>query len=560
MLKRILLITLIVTVSGVVFFSLLSANVYYNSSLDFAKNQLTRYMEEFEEDEPFDEAGAAALSEKLFGARVTYILFDGTVVADSDGTASDYPNHLGRQEVSAALGSGAGFAVRSSASVNADMIYYCVRVNARLVSGDGTVYDDGALVRISMPTDSLWSIFVDSLPTLLWFLILVVLFSLFFTWLSTSYILKPVEKLTREMSLSGGRHVSTKYRELQPIVKLMNGMSDEIKDKVKKLNADSELEILILDSMENGMVIFRDPKDVILINRTAAKLLEYEENEPVRLFVEDAEVSAALAGNETASVSHKFGEREYMLRFTKVEETRVLLMTDVTEAVSAARSKNEFIANVTHEMNTPLTSIKGFAELIGSGNLDNERVSEAAATILRQSERLSNLIRSIINFSAIDNDELPPYDVDLTALVKETAAPFGPRIAERNISFTLEAEEGVIILSRRERMIEILNNLISNGIRYNKDGGDLKITLTGGKIPELCVSDTGVGISEENLPHIFSRFYTVDKSHNGTGGGFGLGLAIVRKLCTRAGWKLSVESRLGEGTTFKIRFFPPKIL
>ncbi|MFQ7035543.1 MAG: sensor histidine kinase [Candidatus Borkfalkia sp.] len=297
-----------------------------------------------------------------------------------------------------------------------------------------------------------------------------------------------------------------------------------------------------------------------LINRTAAKLLEYEENEPVRLFVEDAEVSAALAGNETASVSHKFGEREYMLRFTKVEETRVLLMTDVTEAVSAARSKNEFIANVTHEMNTPLTSIKGFAELIGSGNLDNERVSEAAATILRQSERLSNLIRSIINFSAIDNDELPPYDVDLTALVKETAAPFGPRIAERNISFTLEAEEGVIILSRRERMIEILNNLISNGIRYNKDGGDLKITLTGGKIPELCVSDTGVGISEENLPHIFSRFYTVDKSHNGTGGGFGLGLAIVRKLCTRAGWKLSVESRLGEGTTFKIRFFPPKIL
>lgn len=90
MLKRILLITLIVTVSGVVFFSLLSANVYYNSSLDFAKNQLTRYMEEFEEDEPFDEAGAAALSEKLFGARVTYILFDGTVVADSDGAASDY--------------------------------------------------------------------------------------------------------------------------------------------------------------------------------------------------------------------------------------------------------------------------------------------------------------------------------------------------------------------------------------------------------------------------------------------------------------------------------------
>ena len=117
----------------------------------------------------------------------------------------------------------------------------------------------------------------------------------------------------------------------------------------------------------------------------------------------------------------------------------------------------------------------------------------------------------------------------------------------------------MIILSRRERMTEILNNLISNGIRYNREGGVLSISMTGGKIPELRVRDTGIGISEENLPHIFSRFYTVDKSHNGAGGGFGLGLAIVRKLCARAGWKLSVQSRIGEGTEFKIRFLSPKM-
>jgi two-component system phosphate regulon sensor histidine kinase PhoR len=115
----------------------------------------------------------------------------------------------------------------------------------------------------------------------------------------------------------------------------------------------------------------------------------------------------------------------------------------------------------------------------------------------------------------------------------------------------------VILLSRHERLSELFGNLVRNAIKYNKEGGSVTVTLNREK---LEVEDTGIGISEENLGKVFSRFFTVDKSHNGKNGGFGLGLAIVRKLCTRAGWKLSVESRLGEGTTFKIRFFPPKIL
>ena len=233
------------------------------------------------------------------------------------------------------------------------------------------------------------------------------------------------------------------------------------------------------------------------------------------------------------------------------------MITDITESVSAERSKNELIANVTHEMNTPLTAIKGFAELLAGGNLPVERAQQAAETILRQSDRLAKLIKSILDFSAIDNDELPPYAVDLSALLVESAALFEPRLREKNIAFSLQAESGVTILTRRERLIEIVNNLIGNGIRYNREGGSLTVTLTGGAVPELIVADTGIGIPEENLSHIFSRFYTVDPSHNGEGGGFGLGLAIVRKLCRRAGWDLSVKSRVGEGTAFKIIFHPP---
>ena len=266
------------------------------------------------------------------------------------------------------------------------------------------------------------------------------------------------------------------------------------------------------------------------------------------------EIADILAANEPASVYRKIEGRDYNLRFTFNKDSNVLLISDVTELMAALRTKNDFIANVTHEMNTPLTSIRGFAELIAAGGIPPERIGSVAKTIIKQSDRLANLIRSIINFSAIDSDELPDYEVDLTELVREAIGSFEPKLAQKHLALRLDVAGGVRVMSRRERLLEIFNNLVSNAIRYNKEGGELAVRLTGGETPVLSVSDTGIGLSEEDKTRIFDRFYTVDKSHNGSGGGFGLGLAIVKKLCRRAGWKLSVESELGEGTTFSIEF------
>lgn len=138
--------------------------------------------------------------------------------------------------------------------------------------------------------------------------------------------------------------------------------------------------------------------------------------------------------------------------------------------------------------------------------------------------------------------------------MREAIGSFEPKLAQKHLALRLDVAGGVRVMSRRERLLEIFNNLVSNAIRYNKEGGELAVRLTGGETPVLSVSDTGIGLSEEDKTRIFDRFYTVDKSHNGSGGGFGLGLAIVKKLCRRAGWKLSVESELGEGTTFSIWF------
>lgn len=549
--KRILLVSLLVSVVGLVLLSVLFTEMYYNGAISQAEGQLKIYMQVFAEE--YDgsaeaEGEAERISSLLGGARVTLFSPDGSVLADTQSDTSE--NHAEREEVSEALEHGEGFAVRASSTLGVNMIYYC----KAFPEGGETQY----LVRIALPVSSEVSVFTDAIPTLLWFVLIDILICLFIAWMATSFILRPVERLTKEAATSGGKEVQTEYSELKPIAKMMNDMNAELNERVAKMKEDRRIEKLILGSMEHGIVIFRSAEDVILINKTAAHLLDYEQNEPIRSFTEDREIADILAANEPASVYRKIEGRDYNLRFTFKEKSSVLLITDVTESMAAARSKNDFIANVTHEMNTPLTSIRGFAELIAEGGIPPERTKSVAKTIIKQSDRLSNLIRSIINFSAIDSDELPDYEVDLTELVRETISSFEPKLSQKNIALKLDIADGVKVMSRRERLLEIFNNLVSNGIRYNKEGGTLSVTLTGGERPALAVADTGVGIAEEDKERIFDRFYTVDKSHNGGGGGFGLGLAIVKKLCKRAGWKLSVQSELGVGTEFSIQFNPPK--
>lgn len=217
----------------------------------------------------------------------------------------------------------------------------------------------------------------------------------------------------------------------------------------------------------------------------------------------------------------------------------------------ARKSKDEFISNVTHEMNTPLTSIYGYAELLDAGEMNDEQRKTAYKTILSQSERLTNLIACIINYSEIDNDELPFYEVDFSAIAREILQALKPEADKRNIVVNANIENNVIVNSRDERISEIFGNLVRNAIKYNKDKGSISITLN---YRGLIVEDTGIGIAEKNLDKVFSRFFTVDKSHGGKNGGFGLGLAVVKKICRKQGWKISVQSKLGEGSKFSVEF------
>ncbi len=449
--RKILWISQLIIAVVLLIYATFSTQIFYDSSLESAVSVLKAQTQVFDEENyTIDAVGAKSLSERIGGNRVTLIALDGTILGDSEKHSSD--DHSGREEVKEAVRTGEGWAVRNSATLGRDTLYYC----KKLALANGEI-----LLRISTKAPSVWDTFGDILPTLVWFLILDFLVCLLFTFLETEYILSPVKKIAKDAALN--LKVDTKYPELKPVVDILNKRNKEVTQKIRELSSEKEL----------------------------------------------------------------------------VEK--------------AQRSKNDFIANITHEMNTPLTSIRGYSELLASGSLDKEQTAQAAKILLQQSDRLSKLIACIINYNELDNDDLPAYEVDASKLVSEILETLAPDILKRGIALSKEIEEGIVVKSRHERVNEVFGNLIRNAIRYNKDNGELKVSLKRTeKGARFVVADTGIGIAEENLERVFDRFFTVDKSHNGVHGGFGLGLATVKKICKRSGWVIGVDSALDQGTTFTV--------
>lgn len=218
--------------------------------------------------------------------------------------------------------------------------------------------------------------------------------------------------------------------------------------------------------------------------------------------------------------------------------------------------RRDFTANVSHEMKTPLTSISGYAELLKSGLVDAADVPRFAGKIYDESRRLTTLVGDIIKLSQLDSKEVEVTieDIDLFALCEGVISHLEMAAKKKNVTFLLTGER-VTVRGAEQVVEEIVYNLCDNAIKYNTDGGQVFVSIrqyVDGV--ELTVKDTGIGISEKDLPHIFDRFYRADKSHSKEIGGTGLGLSIVKHAARFLNAAVSVESTLGEGTTVRVVF------
>lgn len=220
------------------------------------------------------------------------------------------------------------------------------------------------------------------------------------------------------------------------------------------------------------------------------------------------------------------------------------------------RMRRDFTANVSHELKTPLTSIKGYSELLRDGIVQAEDISRFAGKIYDESHRLITLVGDIIKLSQLDgNDvEVKLEEIDMRSLAEAVISQLEMAAKKKNVTVTLTGDSP-IITGGEQIVEEMMFNIIDNAIKYNREGGSVTVKLRQ-RVDgvEFEVSDTGIGINEEDIPHIFERFWRADKSHSKEIGGTGLGLSIVKHGAMFMDARVSVTSKINEGTTIRVLF------
>ncbi len=235
------------------------------------------------------------------------------------------------------------------------------------------------------------------------------------------------------------------------------------------------------------------------------------------------------------------------------ERTGVVgLFRDMTEMERLERTRREYVANVSHELRTPLTAVRGLLEPLADGMVQNEEDRQRYYRImLREVMRLSRLITDMLQLSRLQSgtEYMELTEVDINEILEDICQSYVKEAAQRGILLELSAPRLPHVLTDPDRVEQLLVILLDNAMRYTPEGGSITLIGEDGPRVNICVADTGSGIPEEDLPYVFDRFYKVDKSRKE--GGTGLGLSIARHLLEKLGEKITVDSKLGEGTCFR---------
>jgi two-component system phosphate regulon sensor histidine kinase PhoR len=397
------------------------------------------------------------------------------------------------------------------------------------------------------------------------------------SYLLVARITRPVSKLTAAAeAIAAGEFERRIYvnsqDELGVLAAAINRMNEDMNRRLQQLQASSGRFATVLGSMLEGVIAVDEQRRVLFANVAAGKMLDFAPDEAVgRGLLEtarnqplDQAAADALAGQPPRQLEIDFGkDGQNVLRISGARLPGdpcpgvVLVLHDLTEMRRLELLRHEFVANVSHELKTPLSSIKAYAETLRNGALDdpanNTRFVER---IEEQAERLHQLILDILSLARIEAGQqfFDIAEVAVAPVVAACISDHAPTAAAKQIELTQSASNEIdCVRADAEGLRQILDNLVDNAVNYTPDGG--QVTVAWRRQGENCVlevSDTGIGIDEANQRRLFERFFRVDKARSRELGGTGLGLSIVKHLAQSFGGEVSVTSQPGEGSTFTV--------
>jgi two-component system phosphate regulon sensor histidine kinase PhoR len=514
-----------------------------------------------------DAEDLATLLGDLLGLRVTLIDSLGVVRGDSEVPRSRLPsveNHAGRPEVRAALTGHLGRATRSSVTIGPAFAYVAVpsrhagiavvRVAERVAEASQL---NQSLSRLSLVAAVI--ALIVAIPLALW------------AARAQAARVQALEAVAARIGAGEGgvRAAERPADELGRLGRAINQMALELRTRVAAMETQRDERERILAHMTDGVALLDQDGRVVHANGSLAQILGVplppRPGTPFRDFARSPELDSLVreTREEEQTVERDLRlwapeQRLVRATATRLDDTEhravLLVLHDLTEVERLNRIRQDFVANVSHELKTPLTSVRGYAETLLEGGLEDLAHREEFVRIIRdQATRLQDLVEDLLSLAELERPDarLRLETFDLRAAAERQVAAFQDRAAQVGLALRTEPGEPTNVVADRGRVEQVLANLLDNALKYT-ERGSVTVAVGEGEGFAWCeVRDTGPGIAAPDRERIFERFYRVDKARSREKGGTGLGLAIVKHILALHDGVIDVQSSVGRGSTFR---------
>lgn len=514
---------------------------------------------------------------KYVSIRITLIKPNGQVIADSEHDPYYMDNHATRPEFLQALKSKTGQSVRYSHTVEREMIYFALYLDD---------FDNhGLIIRTSKALSTIEQVISTMQFRIFKGGLFVSFLAILAGFIISRRISTPLERIIGGVREFAGGNLTKRLsepstEEMADLSEALNKMAIQLDDKIQTIVRQRNQQKAVFESMAEGVIAVDKNMKIITANSAAYKLFGIKDIELKGRYIRDVFKNAEM-DNLVLDVLRTGMPREEEITLVNQSElcliikARVLsdessetigaslVINDLTRLRILEANRREFVANVSHELRTPLTSIKGFAEALHEGGIeDHETTRRFIDIIYRQSNRLGTILEDILTLSRLDREET--NDIEFTEENVKNVIDAAVQICSFNadkkrIPIQVHCDDQLTVTMSAQLIEEALINLIDNAVKYSPEEREINVNCTvENKNLLIKVTDKGNGINQEHLARIFERFYRVDKARSRDMGGTGLGLAIVKHIALVHNGYVEVESTPGQGSIFSL-FLPMRL-